>query len=221
MTRARWLLAIDTSTAQAGIGLHDGAQMTELSWHAGRTQTISILPAIHHLLESLDLTVTDVGAIGVARGPGTFTGLRVGLGIAKGMVIQGDRRLIAVDTLAVTAEPFVQAGVPVLVVLPAGRERLVWAVYDQRSEASAPRNTTLIELQDFLTASPDLLVTGELLPDQRSLIERGHGRVLTAACSARRPGVLAEMAWTRWEAGRIDDPGNVEPLYLHGTAGSQ
>lgn len=218
MTSGHWLLAIDTSTEQAGVALFDGTQIAEMSWHAGRRQTTSILPRINGLLASCDLEPADVGAVGIARGPGTFTGLRVGLSIAKGMMIASERALVAVDTLEFTAAPFLAAGVPVLAVLPAGRQRLVWGVYGINGRPSEARNTTLEQLQAYLASHSGVVVVGELLPDQRSAIVESHRKVLSPGSGARRPGVLAELAWERWKRGDIDDPSTVEPLYLHGKA---
>lgn len=218
MTIGRWLLAIDTSTEQAGLALFDGTVLSEVSWPAGRRQTISVLPRIDALLSSLDLTIRDVGAVGIARGPGTFTGLRVGLSIAKGMMIASERSLVAIDTLEVTAAPLVAAGLCVLAVLPAGRQRLVWGVYGPDHGTFEARNTTLEQLQTYLTSHPEVVVAGELLPDQRSAIDGMHGKILSAGAGARRPGVLAELAWDRWSRGDTDDPADVEPLYLHGKA---
>lgn len=215
-TPGQWLLAIDTSTEQAGLALLDGTAMTELSWPAGRTQTISVLPRIRELLHSLELTMDDIGAVAVARGPGTFTGLRVGLSIAKGMMIAGERSLIAIDTLEVTAAPFAASGAPVLAVLPAGRQRLVWAAYGVTDESEEPRNTTLEQLQLYLGSHPGMIIAGELLSDQRALLVQSRCVMLSAASAARRPGVLAELGWERWRRGDTDDPTTVEPLYLHG-----
>jgi tRNA threonylcarbamoyladenosine biosynthesis protein TsaB len=218
MTPSRWLLAIDTSTERVGLALFDGTLMGEVSWHAGRTQTISVLPRINSLLDSLDLSLANVGAVAIARGPGTFTGLRVGLSIAKGMSIVGERSLIAIDTLEVTAAPFLLTGSPVLAVLPAGRHRLVWVVYGKDLKSSEPRNTTLEQLQTYLASHPDMLVIGEFLPDQRAVLAGSHRNVLSCASGARRPGVLAELAWARWIRGDIEDPTTIEPLYVHGKA---
>ncbi len=102
----RWLLAIDTSTDQAGIALFDGEQMAECSWPGGRQQTTSVLPAIESLLAQVGVDLGDVGAVAVATGPGSFTGLRVGLSLAKGFAIAGDRRVIGIPTLDIAAAPY-------------------------------------------------------------------------------------------------------------------
>ena len=213
-----WLLAIDTSTEQAGLALFDGEAMIELSWPAGRTQTVSVLPRIHEMLAAQGIMLKDVGAVGIAQGPGTFTGLRVGLSIAKGLAIVPGRSLVAVDTLLVTATPFVVAGLSTLAVLPAGRRRLVWAEFEPGTPPAPPRNTTLHELLDHLASRPPIVVAGELLPDQRAAMGDAGWPVVSGASGARRPGVLAEIAWDRWRAGDVVDPVTIEPLYLHGKA---
>lgn len=211
-----WLLAIDTSTEQAGLALFDGEFVSEISWPAGRSQTVSVLPRISDLLTSQGLGIEDVGAVGVARGPGTFTGLRVGLSIAKGMTIVPGRSLIAVDTLRIAAAPFIAAGVSTLAVLPAGRRRLVWAVYEEGRAPAPPRNTTLDALLEYLGSRPPFTVVGELSPDQRAAVAGAGWPVVAGASGSRRPGVLADLAWDRWQRGDKDDPVAIEPLYLHG-----
>jgi tRNA threonylcarbamoyladenosine biosynthesis protein TsaB len=213
-----WLLAIDTSTEQAGLALYDGEEVIELSWPAGRTQTVSVLPRIDEILAVRGLGIEHVGAVGIAQGPGTFTGLRVGLSVAKGLAIVPGRSLIAVDTLLVAATPFVAAGITTLAVLPAGRRRLVWAEFEQGMPLDPPRNTTLDELLDHLASRSPIVVAGEFLPDQREAMAKAGWQVVSGASGARRPGVLAELAWARWQRGDVADPVTIEPLYLHGKA---
>lgn len=72
------LLAIDTSSEVAGLALYDGQWVSELSWHAGRNQTASLLGEIRHILRLNQRDVRDLRAVAVAIGPGSFNGLRVG-----------------------------------------------------------------------------------------------------------------------------------------------
>ena len=150
------LLAIDSSTDQAGVGLYDGVRVAELSWVAGRTQTASLLGQIQHLLTLHQLTPSDLAAIAVAIGPGTFSGLRVGISVAKGLVLGLGIPLVGVPTLTAAALPLAGAGAAVVAIVAAGRDRLVWAEYrDQRrglAETAPPRNGTAEELAADLGA---------------------------------------------------------------------
>lgn len=216
-----WLLALDTATDQAGIALFDGVQIAELSWPAGRRQTVALLPAIEWLLTSCGVSLDDVTAIGVAIGPGTFTGLRVGLSVAKGLAALSDRAILGISTIAIAAEPYGSADAPVLVTLPAGRGRVVWAVKEMGQNIGEPINASLDELEAVLAKRPEYLLAGELLPDQRERLRAVHNRIVPVTAGARRPSSLANLAWARWRRGDIDDPVAIEPVYLHGRSGGR
>lgn len=207
----RWLLAIDTSTEQAGLALGNESTLLERSWAAGRTQTTSVLPAIDHLLHEAGITTAGVEAIAIATGPGTFTGLRVGMSIAKGLVLAQGTPLIGIPTLDIAAASADDA--PDLVaLLPAGRGRVVWQRYGVQADPD-PRNTTVPELIAALEAMPESLVIGEVSPEHRTAIEEAHPHV---RWEYRRPGVLADLARCRLARDDVDDPVTLEPLYLHG-----
>jgi tRNA threonylcarbamoyladenosine biosynthesis protein TsaB len=210
------ILAIDTSTDFAAIGLDSETVKAEFRWFAGRTQTTSLLPAIDFFLHMNGVTIQDVTVVAVATGPGTFTGLRVGLSVAKGFVLAGDVQLIGIPTLEIAAFPYASMGTSVLAVLPAGRGRVVWQVFALGGGDSQPINSTVPELIEVLAARPELLVVGELLPDHRDLIVQTHSLIEPAVVSGRRPLILAELARQRLLRGEFDDPDTLEPRYVHG-----
>lgn len=207
----RWILGIDTSTEQAGLAVSSGDKTVVRSWTAGRTQTTSVLPAIDELLREADMTIRDVHAIAVAVGPGTFTGLRVGVSIAKGLVMAMDIPLIGIPTLDITAAA---AGDEegLIAVLPAGRGRVVWQHYGP-VVSSQPRNTTIPELIEALAEMPNPLVIGELGEDHQAMIERVYAHV---RWEARRPEAMIHLASEHLDRGAMDDPVTLEPTYLHG-----
>lgn len=206
-----WLLAIDTSTEWAAIALANESGLIARSWHAGRSQTTSILPAIEEMFGEARITAAALAAVGVATGPGTFTGLRVGLSIAKGFVLARGIPLIGVPTLEVAAASFAP-GTSLVAVLPAGRGRVVWQRFGPGAE-HAPVNTTVPEFVDALAATPDVFVTGELPETHRETVEAAHPKV---DWRHRDPAVLAWLARDRWRRGLVDDPVSLEPTYLHG-----
>lgn len=213
----RWLLAIDTSTERAGIALTDGARVSELSWHAGRDQTVSVLAEIDHLLGLAGIAADDLAAIAVAIGPGMFNGLRVGVSIAKGFHLANGTPLLGVSTLGVTAEPFLTLGTTVVATVAAGRGRLVWTRFP---DGEGPVNGSIDDLVTALraTAKP-VVVAGDLDAAQvdRLLTVSGVG-VPPLAVRERRPGVLAGIAWSRRQAGEHDDPILLAPVYVHSGA---
>ena len=131
MSDAHWLLALDTSTDWAGIALTDGEAMAELNWTAGRKQTTHVMPEVERLLGTLGLTAAHLGAVAVATGPGSFSGLRVGLAIASGLSIATGIPVLGVSTIELTVHGW--RDVPGLSVgaVRAGRSRYGWASADE------------------------------------------------------------------------------------------
>src|SRR5215211_1516526 len=213
------ILSIDTSTGQGGVALYDGRMLSTRSWPADRSHTTTLLSEIHHLLERAKLSVRELAAVAIATGPGTFTGLRVGFGVAKGFHLGTGLPLIGVETLEATALAFASCGTPIVAVVGAGRGRFVWARYETSAESltqsRAPRNGTLAELITELNGTGRVLVTGEIDENQAGLIYRIDGVSLPPfALRTRHPGAIAELAWRRWRAGDVDDASAIEPVYL-------
>jgi tRNA threonylcarbamoyladenosine biosynthesis protein TsaB len=211
-----WLLAIDTSTEQASIALFNGRQVAELSWPAGREQTVSVLNQIDHLLTLNKLAISDLSSVAIATGPGMFNGLRVGMSVAKGLVFSASLALIGVPTLEAVALPHVTCGLPIVAVLTAGRGRLLWAT-SVEGRLGEPRNGTVEELLAEIAASEsDLLLCGEISPENHAILARSPHTLMAALTSgACRAPSVAELAWRRFQAQDFDDPVSLEPTYLH------
>lgn len=209
------LLAIDCSSEQAGLALCDGRGIAELSWPAGRSQTMSLLAEIHHLLSLQALEPAQLSAVAVTIGPGAFSGLRVGLSLAKGLVLGLDVPILGVPTLAAAALPFAGLGLPVAALVPAGRGRIVWSLFNSEgSESTPPRNGTVAELIEALPATDPVIVTGELDADQADhLGELAQVRLAPVGLRSRRPAAVAAIGWERLRRGEADDAASLQPLY--------
>jgi tRNA threonylcarbamoyladenosine biosynthesis protein TsaB len=215
----RAILSIDTSSGQGGVALYDGLMLSTRSWPADRSHTTTVLTEIHHLLDKAEISVRELAAVAIATGPGTFTGLRVGFGIAKGFHLASGVPLIGVPTLEASALAFASCGTSIVAVIGAGRGRVVWARYESSpaglTPSHAPRNGTLSELVAELIGSGPVLITGEVDQDQAKLIDSIDGvSIPSLAMRMRQPGAIAELAWRRWRAGHVDDASAIEPVYL-------
>lgn len=215
----RPILAIDTSSAQGGAALYDGQRLSLRSWPADRSHTTTVLRELHHLLDAEGFGARGLAAIVVAIGPGAFTGLRVGIGVAKGFHLANDVPLIGVSTLEATALPFACCGGPIVATIAAGRGRLVWAHYEPSesgvAESRSPRNGTAIELAEELRFAGAVIIAGELDDDQVAIIASvEHVSIPPRALRSRQPSALAEIGWRRWRSGAVDDAAMLEPTYL-------
>jgi tRNA threonylcarbamoyladenosine biosynthesis protein TsaB len=218
------LLAIDTSTAQTGLALYDGVRVAgELVWTSRLNHTRELAPALAGLLERVGAKVDSLQAVGVAIGPGSFTSLRVGLAFAKGLSLARHLPLVGVPTLDVIATAVPVTDRRLAAVLQAGRGRLALVWYkpsDGGWQAEGPAKVTTAEELSEKIRKPTL-VCGELNEDERHRLGRKFKNVSIAspAQCVRRPGLLAELAWARWQAGKIDSPAALAPIYLHVAGG--
>lgn len=219
------LLAIDTSTAQIGLGLYDGVNVAaETVWYSQQHHTIELAPALAELLRRAGIAIADVGAIGVAIGPGSFTALRVGLAFVKGLALSRKLAVIGVPTLEIVAAGQPASKLPLVAVLQAGRGRIAAGRFRQVQDAQSGEATWKAEGAVELTTADALadsiekptLVAGELSAAERQRLARKKVNVLLAspAFCMRRPAVLAQLAWTRWHAGQVDEAESLAPIYL-------
>lgn len=211
------LLAIDTSTTQVGIALYDGAQVIgEFSWRSNQRHTVELAPAISDLLTRCGLTMDDVKALGVALGPGSFTSLRVGLALAKGLALSKSIPLIGIPTLDILAQAQLASELPLAVAIQAGRSRFALGWYKNSGAAWQVEGESRIVTLDEINAevkSPSLLC-GEFSTETRQQVNNENIQLVSPALSIRRPAMLAELAWARWQADDVDDAASLAPIYL-------
>lgn len=219
------LLAIDTSSDIAGVALFDGDDLHLRQWPCVRAQTTQVLPAIHSLLADAGVSLSDLACVAVASGPGAFTGLRVGMSLAKGFALGNAIPVIGISTLLATAFPWIRAGVSVIVVIPAGRGRLVWQRFDtvpdsveEREEQAAPqpRNTTPLELVQAVRDDPVVAVVGELTRALHGALHDLPVPVIAGPAAPSRVGSIAALGFERHLRADHDDLATLEPQYVHG-----
>jgi tRNA threonylcarbamoyladenosine biosynthesis protein TsaB len=213
------LLAIDTSTRFVGVALYNGAQvLSETVWSSHDYHTVELAPAVEQTLARSGLKVSDLSALAVATGPGSFTGLRIGMALAKGISLARRLPLIGVPTLDVLASGQPVMDLPLIAALRAGRGRLAAGRYRAVSGAWEAAGEVELLTAQVLSAgiSQPTLVCGEFTSEERQLLARKRVNVILAspAQSVRRPSYLAELAWTRWQSGDSDDPATLSPFYL-------
>lgn len=214
------LLAVDTSTQMIGLALYDGTRvLAELIWQTRNHHTVELSPGVTDLLERCGARPNDLQAIGVALGPGSFTSLRIGLALTKGMAFALKIPLIGVPTLDVLAAAVPVQNKPLAAVLQAGRGRLALAWYEAPTGAWKAQGEAQITTAEELAQKIEkpTLIAGELNPAERQALarRRRYAQIVSPARALRRPSFLAELAWYRWHAGQVDDIVTLAPIYLH------
>jgi len=228
------LLALDTSTEQMGVAVADRDQVVaECVWLSQQYHTIELAPAVAQLLKRAGIGMDSLEAVVVAIGPGSYTALRVGLALAKGIALSRGLPLVGIRTLDVLAAGQPSCALPLAAILRAGRGRIALGWYrtvpsalqdgvaggraaESDWEASGSAEVTTV---DALAKSIDkpTLIAGELTPEERQRLARKKVNVVLARPDrcVRRPSLLAEMGWARLQSGQVDDTAALAPIYLH------
>ena len=213
------LLGIDTSTQSVGIAIYDGSQiLCEESWVSRRYHTVELAGAVDSNLKRAGLSAKDLDLLAIAIGPGSFTGLRIGMALIKGLAYTQQLPVIGIPTLDITARAVPPEKKRLAAVLQAGRSRLAVGWYQMEAgrwiSENVIENLSLPELLDKI--DQPCILTGELTKEIRTTVA-DHDLVTTAAptLAMRSPKYLAELAWERWQAGDVDDVLTLKPFYLH------
>lgn len=213
------LLAIDTSTTLTGVALYEsGDVLAECVWNSGRDHTAQLVPQLELLLRHLGRTRGDLAAVVVAVGPGSWSGLRVGVSVAKGLALARGLPVVGIGTLDALAYQHYRPGMPVLPLIRLGRERFASADFSAQERARRLgdyRNVTLAEI--CATVHGRTLFCGDIDVQVRETLRRGLGEAAhfpLPADAPRRPAYLAELGWSRLQQGDADDLSTLEPIYL-------
>lgn len=214
------ILAIDTATAFSGLALWGDSQLwAEEIWHSPLTHSVQLMPRVQRILVNQRLAVGDLACIAVSLGPGSFTGLRVGLAAAKGLALPYRLPLVGIATLDAAAYPFQRRDEPVWAVIQAGRGRIAAACYrrveDVWTQVMPPTLTTPEGLHRLV--APPAVVVGEISEHDAGALQAALGAgviIPSPTLRTRRAGCLAELAAARLERNEFDDADALAPIYL-------
>jgi tRNA threonylcarbamoyladenosine biosynthesis protein TsaB len=188
------ILSIDTTSEFGSIALTEAnALVEEIALHAPEGFGHVLIGQIHDLLEKNGVTVQQVECFAAACGPGSFTGVRVGLAAAKGLAEATGKRVVAVSNLRALAS-FGTAPLRATVI-DARRGEVYAAVYNSRLEPVVPE--AVLKFDAWLPT----------LPTGCEMISTLDGpRALAAA--------IGQIAWNDFTAGRASDPAEIDANYV-------
>jgi tRNA threonylcarbamoyladenosine biosynthesis protein TsaB len=216
------LLAIDTATDTIGLAVTDGERiLAEQLWVAPRHATVELAPEAARLLRRIGVAEDRLEGLALTIGPGSFSGLRIGVAFAKGLAFGRGLKIVAVPTLEVLAVAQPPRSEPMLTLLAAGRGRWAaawykwsrrkWKVEGAIRLLDAP---ALIEMLDRPT-----YICGELTADSRKTLAAERNAILAPPeLCLRRPAVLAQLGWERLRTRKAVDPVSLVPQYPEGQA---
>ena len=150
------ILSLDTSTQNCSVALHENGQLItqELVDEEG-SHSRSLTLLIEKVMKTAGRTLAELSAVAVSNGPGSYTGLRIGLATAKGICFALDKPLICLPTLRVLASAVdAPAGSLLLPMLDARRMEVYAAVYTAALEEVSPQEAHILNQESFQTFAP-------------------------------------------------------------------
>lgn len=215
------ILAVDTATEVCGIGLAaDGRSQLELIINQGITHTKILMEGIHSALALAQWHLTDLDALAVTCGPGSFTGLRIGVSTMKGIARALDLRLVGVSSLDVLARQAPEGNPLVCPMIDARRREVYWSMYrrvDHGLQRVSPEQVgPAVEALDRVSAPCLFIGNGARLyaATIRECIGDKALFVAEGPLNALRPCLVAELAAALVKEGAHGEIASVNPVYL-------
>lgn len=211
------LLAIDTATERCSVALRLDGKVIERSSDQPRVAAELVLPMVEAVLTEAGVRLVDLDGIAYGRGPGAFTGVRIGVGVVQGLAFGAGLLTVGISNLAAVAQQVARPGDRILVCMDARMDQVYWSTF-----ALEPDSELVTSLAAERVDSPAAVIDGDYTvlagtgfkayAQLRARLEIG-GRVVheTALPNARDIALLAEA---EFRAGRAKPATEAEPVYV-------
>ncbi|SDZ87583.1 tRNA (adenosine(37)-N6)-threonylcarbamoyltransferase complex dimerization subunit type 1 TsaB [Microbulbifer marinus] len=216
------ILALDTTSGACSVALYSGGQICEQFVRAERDHTRRLLPMVDQVLAEAGLSLGQLDALAVSRGPGSFTGLRIAISFTQGLAFAADKPVVPVSSLAALAAGARRShpewrDAPIVAMLDARMQQVYWGIY----AAETPNDSML----------------PEAVQDPERVVQRLREASLSQPLYGAGPGWhyppfadapvaeydlespihardIAELALPLWQNGAAVAAEALEPLYL-------
>lgn len=214
------ILALETATEACSAALNIDGEIRERFEIAPREHSMLILPMLESLLTEADISLQQVDALAFGRGPGAFTGVRIGVGVAQGVAFGADLPVLPISTLAALAQA--TDAVQVLAAIDARMDEVYWGSYRRDKSGlmylqgeecvAAPDATPTVSGEGWLGAGSGWSMYGD------SLGARHAGQVAKVAVDALpRAAAVSRLAVAAFVAGEAVGAEQALPVYLRDT----
>lgn len=215
------ILGLDTSTMISTCAVMEGNEIIgEYTINQNMSHSEKLVPMIKELLDNLNLRPKDIDLYGVALGPGSFTGLRIGVGTVKTLAHLFDKPIVGISTLEALAYnlPYNKTIVPMI---DARRNRVYTGIYTwQGEELKTLKEEEAIEIEkllEILDDYEDIVISGDGSQVYKDVIRENLGdriKVATAGANICRASSICDLAKRNYERGLVDDYYKIAPEYL-------
>ncbi|MCB9231256.1 MAG: tRNA (adenosine(37)-N6)-threonylcarbamoyltransferase complex dimerization subunit type 1 TsaB [Bacteroidia bacterium] len=218
-TRQPLILALETATSVSSVAIFAGPELLGNLEFFGQNRHARLLtPMVNTLLHDLELQPADLSAVAVSKGPGSYTGLRVGVSTAKGLCMALDIPLISVGSLDALASEVVplatELGAQIVPMIDARRMEVYTATFDAQGQRLTEVEAVVVEENSFadLLESGKVIFTGNGAAKCREILQHPNAIILDHNLSTARG--MGRNAWTKFQTSEFADLLTFEPFYL-------
>lgn len=214
------ILAIETATIVSGVALADeGKLLAEVTAAAKMTHSETLQPHVKQVMEMTRVKREDIGALAVSLGPGSFTGLRIGLAAAKGMAYAWNVPIVGVSTLEAMAMNFPVPGIVIAPLIDAQKGNAYMACYEyEDGSVKEIQAVEVLPLDEVITRCKEMgkqvIICGDMV---KKLAGKELPQNVTVAPFTHvlpRAATIAALAQNRLAKGETDNVMDLEPFYI-------
>jgi tRNA threonylcarbamoyladenosine biosynthesis protein TsaB len=218
--KGSYALALETSSDAGGVAVGRGSTVLESALlDSSRQHAVELLPSIAALCQRHEIQPLDIRRIYVSKGPGSFTGLRIGITVARMMAFAGASAVVGVSTMDVIASNALSVTPRLdrlVVLLDARRGNIYGAVYRLKGNAYVAQADPIEAAPDafLLDQPPETALLGYGVTAHRKTVEKSDLPVLPESLFAPRVETVYRLGHGLAEAGQFDDPKRLVPTYI-------
>jgi tRNA threonylcarbamoyladenosine biosynthesis protein TsaB len=210
------ILAVDSSGKTAGVALvSEEKVIAETSLNCGYTHSQTLMPLVDHVVRMSGITLSDIDYIACASGPGSFTGLRIGAGCAKGLAAGLCKKMVNVSVLDALAYNVYRDEGLVVPIMDARRGEVYAAIYNGYSRVSdyiADKIETVIDM--VKKTGNKAVFLGDGVPVHRELLLKEGMEITPVGNNLQRAASVGILAFNKIQAGEICNPGDFKIFYI-------
>jgi tRNA threonylcarbamoyladenosine biosynthesis protein TsaB len=220
------LLAFDTSTAQGSVAVLEGGRLlAERIWRRAQSHSEFLTAEIESALQEASLRATDLDALAVGQGPGSFTGIRVAINAAKALGYALSKKVYVANTADILVQPIARFDLPVLTIINAQKNSYFVARYERQTSWHCSLDLAFMPLQklDSILSSAHLCVGDACLDLEPALspVAKTNFKRDTSISDYPLASNLARLTMGSPEKAQPSDWNAVQPLYIRASGAEE
>lgn len=210
-----YILNLETATKNCSVSISQNGQtiLCKEMAEAGYSHAEKLHVFIEECIKESNISFKDLSAIAVSQGPGSYTGLRIGVSAAKGLCFALDLPLIAVDTLQVLASKLSITEGVIIPMIDARRMEVYSAIFNSKSEKIREVQAEILTENSFEEISETIHFVGDCAEKAKTVLTKSnfifHEEIIYPSANE-----MSELSYKKFQENKLEDVAYFEPYYL-------